>query len=138
MSTALHNINRCNYKPILLLYFSTFTIPKTPYINACLTVKASLSVPPLLILALMLLFSSIFYVLLFSYPPILSSGLNIMVSVPLFTMYIIAAFCMNFSFINKVLWVPQSNILTIANPNISSINRAFTFIDFCSLGFKIM
>ena len=40
-------------------------------------------------------------------------------------------------FINKVLWVPPSNILTIASPEISSINGAFTCINFCSLGFII-
>ena len=60
-----------------------------------------------------------------------------MVSVPLSTISNIAVFHVNFSSINKVLWVPPSNILTIANPQISSINGAFTFINFCSLGFKI-
>ena len=69
--------------------------------------------------------------------PIISSGLNIMVSVPLFTISNTAIFHVNFSFISKVLWVPPSNILTIANPEISSINGALTFISFCSLGFKI-
>ena len=44
---------------------------------------------------------------------------------------------MNISFINRALWVTPSNILTIANPNISSINESVTFINFCSLGFRI-
>ena len=60
-----------------------------------------------------------------------------MVSVPLFTISNMALFHVNFSFINRVLWALPSNILTIANPKISSINGAFTFINFCSLGFKI-
>ena len=38
---------------------------------------------------------------------------------------------------NNMLWVPPSNILHIASPEISSINGAFTFINLCSLGFKI-
>ena len=61
-----------------------------------------------------------------------------MVSVPLFTMSKIAALHVNFNFISKVLWVPASSILTIARPDISSINVAFTFINFCSFGFKII
>ena len=67
--------------------------------------------------------------------PIIPSGLNIMVLVPLFGMSSIALFCMNFNFNNRV---PQSNILTMDRPEISSINGAFTFISFCSLGFKII
>ena len=70
--------------------------------------------------------------------PIISSGLNIMVLVPLFVMSNMALFHVNFNFDSRVLWVPPSNILTIARPEISSINGAFTFIHFCSLGFKIM
>ena len=61
-----------------------------------------------------------------------------MVSVPLFTISSIAALCVHFSFINKVLCVPPSNILTIGNHDISSMNGAVDFINFCSLGFKIM
>ena len=61
-----------------------------------------------------------------------------MIYVPLFTISIIAALHVNFSFIKKVLWVPPSHILTMANPYILSINRAVTFINLCSLGFKIM
>ena len=41
-------------------------------------------------------------------------------------------------FINRVLWVSLSNILTMVSPKISSMNGAFTFISFCSLGFKII
>ena len=59
-----------------------------------------------------------------------------MVSVPLFTMSNIALFHVNFNFINRVLWVPPSNTLTIAIPDILSMNGAFTFISFCLLGFK--
>ena len=60
-----------------------------------------------------------------------------MVSVPLFTIPNIALFCVHFSFINRVQWVPLSNILTIASPEILSMNGAFTLISLCSLGFKI-
>ena len=49
-----------------------------------------------------------------------------------------ALFHVNFNFNNRVLWVPPSNILTMARPEISFINGAFTFINFCSLGFKII
>ena len=45
-----------------------------------------------------------------------------MVTVPLFVISNIALFLVNFSCINKVLWVPLSNILTIASPEISSIH----------------
>ena len=61
-----------------------------------------------------------------------------MVSVPLFLMSITAIFHVSFNFINRVVWVPPSNILTMANPEISSIKGAFTFTNFCSLGFKIV
>ena len=60
-----------------------------------------------------------------------------MVLVPLFTMSNIALFHVNFSFNNKVLWFSPSNILTIDSPEFLSINGAFTFINICSLGFKI-
>ena len=49
-----------------------------------------------------------------------------------------ALFHVNFNFNKTVLWVPPSNILAMANPEISSINEAFTFISFSSLGFKIV
>ena len=70
--------------------------------------------------------------------PIISSGLNIMLLVPLFVISHMVLFHVNFNFNNRVLWVPPSNILTMARPEISSINGAFTFINFCSLGFKIV
>ena len=63
--------------------------------------------------------------------------MNIMVSVPLFTMSNLALFHVNFSFLSRVLWVTASYILTIASPEISSMNGVFTFISFCSLGFKL-
>ena len=47
---------------------------------------------------------------------IISSGLNIMVLVPLLVMSSIALFCTNVNFNNRVLWVPPSNILTMARP----------------------
>ena len=48
----------------------------------------------------------------------------------------IALFHVNFSFINKVLWVPSSNILTIASPEISSINGAFILLIFAPWALK--
>ena len=50
----------------------------------------------------------------------------------------VALFCMNFNFSTRVLWVPPSNIITIANQDISSMNGALIFINFCLLGFKII
>ena len=61
-----------------------------------------------------------------------------MVSIPLFVISNVTLFHVNFSFINKVVWVPPSNILIKAHPEILSINGAFTFINFCSLGFKVV
>ena len=61
-----------------------------------------------------------------------------MVSMPFFIISNTAVFHVNFNFINKVLWVPPSNILTTANPKISPMDWAIYFINFCSLGFKIM
>ena len=60
-----------------------------------------------------------------------------MVFAPLFTMSNMALFHVNFNFINRVLWVPLSKILTMAIPEISSTNGALTFISFCSFGFNI-
>ena len=60
-----------------------------------------------------------------------------MVFAPLFTMSNMALFHVNFNFINRVLWVPPSKILTMAIPEISSTNRALTFVSFCSFGFNI-
>ena len=37
-----------------------------------------------------------------------------------------------------VLYILPSRILIIAKPDISSMNGAFTLINFCSLGFKII
>ena len=71
--------------------------------------------------------------------PIISSGLRIMVSFSLFFISNIAfILCVNFNFINSVLWVPPSIILIIANPQISLINGALTFTNFCSSGFNII
>ena len=61
-----------------------------------------------------------------------------MVSKPLLAMSNVAEFYVNFSFNNMALCVVPSNILTIASPNISSINGAFTLINFCSFGFNTM
>ena len=61
-----------------------------------------------------------------------------MVSKPLLAMPNIADFHVNFSFTNMVVCVVPPSILTIASPNISSINGAFTLINFCSFGFKTM
>ena len=70
--------------------------------------------------------------------PIISLGLRIMVSFPAFFMSKTALLHINFSFINRVLLVFPSIILIIANPEISSINRALTFTSFCSSGFNII
>ena len=50
----------------------------------------------------------------------------------------VAELCMNFSFSSIVLCVVPSNILTITSPDISSINGAFTLINFCSFGFNMV
>ena len=70
--------------------------------------------------------------------PIISSSLRIMVSFPAFFMSKTTLLCVNFNFINRVLQVPPSIILIIANPEISSINGALTFTSFCSSGFNII
>ena len=59
-----------------------------------------------------------------------------MVSEPLLTISNVAVLCMTFSFNNIVLYVLPHNILIMARPDISSINGAFTLINFCSLGFS--
>ena len=59
-----------------------------------------------------------------------------MVSKPLLAMSNVAVLLMNFHFNNIVLCVVPSNILTIVSPDISSINGAFTLINFCSFGFN--
>ena len=70
--------------------------------------------------------------------PIISFSLRITVSFLAFFMSKTALLHVNFSFINRVLLVPPSIILIIANPKISSINRALTFTSFCSSGFNII
>ena len=50
----------------------------------------------------------------------------------------VAEFHMNFNFIISVICVTPSNILTIASPNILSINGASTVITFCYLGFRTL
>ena len=62
--------------------------------------------------------------------PIISFGLQIMVSLPAFFMSKTALFHVNFSFISKELLVFPSIILIIANPEISSTNGALTFTSF--------
>ena len=57
--------------------------------------------------------------------------------VPLLVISNVALLHMNFNFSTRVLWVPSSNIFTIANLDISSGNGVLTFINFCSLGFRI-
>ena len=70
--------------------------------------------------------------------PIISFGLRIMVSFPAFFISKTALLHVSFNFINRVLWVPPSIILIIANPEISSINGALTFTNFFSFGFNII
>ena len=50
----------------------------------------------------------------------------------------VAEFCVNFNLSILVLCVFLSHSLIIANPDISSINGASTFINFCSFGFNTM
>ena len=59
-----------------------------------------------------------------------------MVPKPLMAMSNVAVLCINFSFSNIELHVDPSNILTIASPDISSINGASTLINFHSFGFN--
>ena len=68
--------------------------------------------------------------------PDTSSGPNMIVSKPLLVISSIAEFHMNFNLSIIVLCVDLSSILIIASPDISSINGASTFINFCSLGFS--
>ena len=65
--------------------------------------------------------------------PIISPGLNIIVSTLLFTMSNTALLCVNFNFIIRVLWVPPSKILTMAIPEILSTNGALTLSGFAHL-----
>ena len=63
-------------------------------------------------------------------------GPNVIVSNPLLLTSSIAEFQMNFNLSIIVLCVVLSSILIIASPDISSINGASTFINFCPLGFS--
>ena len=58
------------------------------------------------------------------------------VSRPLFVISNIAKFHVNFNLSIIVLCVFLSNTFIIANPDISSINGASTFINLCSFGFN--
>ena len=58
------------------------------------------------------------------------------VSKPLLAISSVAEFHMNSNLSIIVLCVVLSSILIIASPDISSINGASTFINFCSLGFS--
>ena len=69
--------------------------------------------------------------------PIISLGLRIIVSFPMFLMSKIALLHVNLNFIDRVLLVFPSMILIIAKPKISSINGALTFTNFFSSGFNI-
>ena len=60
------------------------------------------------------------------------------VSKPLLVINNVAKFYVNFNFIIIVLHVVLSSILTIASPDISSINGTSTFINFCSFHFNII
>ena len=70
--------------------------------------------------------------------PNISFGLHITISKPLFVTSNIAEFHVNLCFRFIVFCAFLSNILTIANPEISSTNGASIFINFCSFGFKIV
>ena len=50
----------------------------------------------------------------------------------------IAVLHMKFSFSNIILCVVPSNILTIASPDISTINGAYSLINFCTFGFHMV
>ena len=59
-----------------------------------------------------------------------------MVSKPLLAVSNVADFQVYLSFKDMVLCVFPSNILRIASPDISSMNGAFTLINFCSFAFN--
>ena len=63
-------------------------------------------------------------------------GSNITISKPPFVTSNIANFHVNLSFNIIVFCTFLSNILTIANPEISPTNGASIFINFCSFGFS--
>ena len=60
------------------------------------------------------------------------------VSKPLLIISNTAEFCTNFNLSIIVLCVFLSSTLIMANPDISSINGASTFINLCSFGFNTM
>ena len=62
--------------------------------------------------------------------------INIIASELLFVMSNVAKFHMNFNFSIIMLCVFLSSTLTMANPKISSINGASTFINLCSFDFN--
>ena len=68
--------------------------------------------------------------------PSTTSGSNMILSKPLLVMPSVVEFHMNFNLSIIVLCVVLSSILIIASPDISSMNGASTFINFCSLGFS--
>ena len=70
--------------------------------------------------------------------PIISFRLRIILSFPAFLMSKSALLHVNFSFINRVLFVFLSMILIIAKPKILSTNGALTFTNFCSSSFSII
>ena len=69
--------------------------------------------------------------------PIISLGLRIIVSFPMFLISKIALLHVNFSLIDRVLLVLPSMILIIVKPEILSTNGALTFTNFFSSGFNI-
>ena len=66
----------------------------------------------------------------------MSFGSNINVSKPLFVMYKIARFHVNFNLSIIEFCAFLSKTLIITNPDISSMNGVSTFINFYSIGFK--
>ena len=68
--------------------------------------------------------------------PSMSFGSNTTISKPLFITSNMAKFHVNLSFIIIVFCAFLSNILTIANSEISAATGASTFIYFCSFGFN--
>ena len=64
--------------------------------------------------------------------------LNINVSKVLFVISSVAKFHVNFSLSIIVFCTFLSNILIMSNTDISSMNGASTFINFCFLGFNTM
>ena len=57
-------------------------------------------------------------------------------SKPVLVLSNVVYFCTNFNLNIIVIYVVLSSTLIIANPDISSMNGASTFISFCSFGFS--